>query len=156
MQEPVLATANSKNSEQVWEKCSWMDQEGRNYLAVGEACMAIFWPTLGFKRRTFELWVLNRWDFHFCIRSTQLRKQRPTDFPWLAMTSKLPMTRDDQQTFHDSQWPADFPWLAMTSRLPMTGNDQQTFHDPVCRMDEGLCSERQTWFRVATQRWPLQ
>ena len=32
-------------------------------LAVGEACMVIFSPTVGFKGRTFEFWVLNRWVF---------------------------------------------------------------------------------------------
>ena len=31
-------------------------------LAVDIACMAIYWPTPGFKGRTFKLCVLNRWD----------------------------------------------------------------------------------------------
>ena len=34
--------------------------------------MAIYWPTQGFKGRTFELCVLTRWDFNFCIRSSPL------------------------------------------------------------------------------------
>ena len=37
--------------------------------------MAIYWPTPGFKRRTSKLCVLNRWDFHFCVRSSPLRGQ---------------------------------------------------------------------------------
>ena len=35
--------------------------------------MAIYWPTPGFKGRTFKLCVLTRWDFNFCIRSSPLR-----------------------------------------------------------------------------------
>ena len=34
--------------------------------------MAIYWPTPGFKGRTFKLCVLTRWDFNFCVRSSQL------------------------------------------------------------------------------------
>ena len=30
----------------------------------------IYWPAPGFKGKTFELWVLNRWVFNFCVRST--------------------------------------------------------------------------------------
>ena len=35
--------------------------------------MAIFWPTPSFKGKTFELWVINRWVFNFCIHSTPLQ-----------------------------------------------------------------------------------
>ena len=35
--------------------------------------MAIYWPTPGFKGRTFKLCVLTRWDFNFCVRSSPLR-----------------------------------------------------------------------------------
>ena len=35
--------------------------------------MAIYWPTPGYKGRTFKLCVLTRWDFNFCIRSSPLR-----------------------------------------------------------------------------------
>ena len=38
--------------------------------------MAIYWPTPGYKGRTFKLCVLTRWDFNFCIRSSPLRGQR--------------------------------------------------------------------------------
>ena len=41
-------------------------------LAVGEACMAFFWPTPGLKGRTFEFWALNKWVFNCCIHSTLL------------------------------------------------------------------------------------
>ena len=67
-QEPVLATANTgKKSREILEKkYRWMDQKGRNKeeksLTVSVACMAIFWPTPGFKGKTFKLSVLTRWD----------------------------------------------------------------------------------------------
>ncbi len=48
-------------------------QERKKSLAVSVACMAIYWPTPGFKRRTFKLCVLTRWDFNFCVRSSPLR-----------------------------------------------------------------------------------
>ena len=48
-------------------------QERKKSLAVSVACMAIYWPTPGFKGRTFKLWVLTRWDFNFCVRSSPLR-----------------------------------------------------------------------------------
>ena len=38
--------------------------------------MAIYWPTPGFKGRTFKLCVLTRWDFNICIRSSPLRDSR--------------------------------------------------------------------------------
>ena len=34
--------------------------------------MAIYWPTPGFKRRTFKLCVLTRRDLNFCVRSSLL------------------------------------------------------------------------------------
>ena len=40
-------------------------------LAVSVACMAIYWLTPGCKGRTFQLCVLNRWDY-FCIHSSTL------------------------------------------------------------------------------------
>ena len=41
-------------------------------MAVGEARMAIFSPTPGFKGRTMELSVLNKWVFNFCIGNIPL------------------------------------------------------------------------------------
>ena len=35
--------------------------------------MAVYWPTPGYKGRTFQLCVLTRCDFNFCIRSSPLR-----------------------------------------------------------------------------------
>ena len=35
--------------------------------------MAVYGPVPGLKWRTSELWVLNRWVFNFCVRSTPLR-----------------------------------------------------------------------------------
>ena len=46
-------------------------------LAVSVACMAIYWPTPGFKGRTFKLCVLNRWDFNFWVRGSPLRGDKP-------------------------------------------------------------------------------
>ena len=42
-------------------------------MAVSVACKAIYWPTPGFKGRTFRVCVLTRWDFNFCVRSSPLR-----------------------------------------------------------------------------------
>ena len=38
--------------------------------------MAIYWPTPGFKGRTFKLCILTRWDFNFCVRSSPLRERQ--------------------------------------------------------------------------------
>ena len=38
--------------------------------------MAIYWPTQGFKGRTFKLCVLTRWDFNFYVRSFPLRGKK--------------------------------------------------------------------------------
>ena len=46
----------------------------KKFLAMGEACMAIFWSTPGFARENFcQLWVLNTGDLNFCVRSTPLQ-----------------------------------------------------------------------------------
>ena len=50
--------------------------------------MAIYWPTPGFKGRTFKLCVLTRWDFNFCVRSSPLRGQKTTDTPCSASSEK--------------------------------------------------------------------
>ena len=44
----------------------------KKFLAVGEACVETFWPTLGFKGITCQLWSLNWGDLNFCVRSTPL------------------------------------------------------------------------------------
>ena len=79
-QEPCVSHSQyRKNRERFWKKCRWMDwkcrnkQEKKKSLAVSVACMAIYWPTPGFKGRTFKLCVLTRWDFNFCVRSSPLR-----------------------------------------------------------------------------------
>ena len=41
--------------------------------AAGATCMTIYRPATGFKARTFELWVLNRWDLNFCVCNPLLR-----------------------------------------------------------------------------------
>ena len=45
----------------------------KKILAVGKACVAIFWPTSGFKGKKRLLWVLKRADLTFCIRNTPLQ-----------------------------------------------------------------------------------
>ena len=77
-QEPCISHSQQRrNRERFWKKCRWMDRNGRykqgRNLAFSVACLAIYWPTLGFKGRTFELFVLTRWDFNFCVRSSPLR-----------------------------------------------------------------------------------
>ena len=42
-------------------------------MAVCVACMAIYWPTPGFKVWTFKLFVVIIWDFNFCVRCSPLR-----------------------------------------------------------------------------------
>ena len=79
-----IGTCNSrcwqwKNSEEVLEELKENGQERQNLkrkkaLAVDDACMAIFWHFQGYIWRTFELWVLNKWLFDFCARSTPLRE----------------------------------------------------------------------------------
>ena len=75
----VLAIANTgtigrdfgKNAGE-WAASVEISNEEKS-LTVSVACMAIYWPTPGFKRRTFKLCVLTRWDFNFCVRSPLLR-----------------------------------------------------------------------------------
>ena len=38
--------------------------------------MAIYWPTQGFKGRTFKLCVLTRWDFNFYVRRSPPRESK--------------------------------------------------------------------------------
>ena len=56
-----------KNRERFWKNAG--EWTGR----VSVACMVIYWPTPGFKGRTFKLCVLTRWDFNFCVRGSPLR-----------------------------------------------------------------------------------
>ena len=70
-----LATANPGNIR-FWTKCSWMDRKGRNKEEIlGIECMALYWPTPGFKGRmfNFKLCVLTRWDLNFCVCSSPLQ-----------------------------------------------------------------------------------
>ena len=52
-----------------------LGERRREFLAVGEACVAISWPTpAGFNGRTLSVSVLHRGDLSFCIRSGPLRE----------------------------------------------------------------------------------
>ena len=48
--------------------------------------MAIYWPTPDFKGRTFQLCVLTRWDFNFCVRSSPLRGLGERFFSFIGPT----------------------------------------------------------------------
>ena len=74
--------------------------------------MAISWPTPGFKGRTFKLCVINRWDFHFCVRS----------FPQRDLTVYLPLRKfhsaDETRVWRDLwdlytclQPVSDYEWI---------------------------------------------
>ena len=75
----MLATANTgkigrgfgKNAGE-WTGSVVISKEEKP-LAVSVLCMAIYGPTLGFTGRTFMLYVLTRWDFNFCVRSSPLQ-----------------------------------------------------------------------------------
>jgi len=41
--------------------------------AVDETCIAIFWPTPGYRGRIVQLWVNNRRDRNFCVGTSPLR-----------------------------------------------------------------------------------
>ena len=64
----VSQSQHRQNREKFLKKCTWMDRKAESI-----ACLAIYWPTPGFKGRTFKLCVLTRWDFNFCVRSSPLR-----------------------------------------------------------------------------------
>ena len=75
----VLATANTGEIRKGFEKKMQANgREGQKQarkisLAASAAHMTTHRPTPGFKGRLFELCVLTRWDFDFCIRSFPLR-----------------------------------------------------------------------------------
>ena len=76
--EAVLATANTgKTWERFWKNADeWtgrVEIRKKKSLAVSLACMAIYWPSPGFKGRTSKPCFLNRWDFNFCVRSSPLQ-----------------------------------------------------------------------------------
>ena len=54
--------------------------------------MAIYWPTPGFKGRTFTLCVLTRWDFNFCVRSSPLRVREEMQWQQKALRCLLRMS----------------------------------------------------------------
>ena len=68
--------------------CSVSMRKSALYLMrmICVTCMAIYWPTPSFKGRLFKLFVLNRWDCNFCVRSSpllglaELRKDLMTEF----------------------------------------------------------------------------
>ena len=73
----VSHNQHRKTWERFWKKMLVNGLEGQKLArkkspTVSVACMAIYWPTPGFKGRTFKLCVLNRWDFNFCIHSSPL------------------------------------------------------------------------------------
>ena len=73
-QESVLATG--KTRERLLENAS----EWTGRVEISKKEVPLYWPTPGFKRRTFKLCVLNRWDFNFCVRSSRLRMKEKETF----------------------------------------------------------------------------
>ena len=73
-QQPVLATANTiKTRERFWKNAG--EWTGKVEISKEEihGSKYVYWPTPGFKGRTFKLYVLIRWDFNFCVRSFLLQ-----------------------------------------------------------------------------------
>ena len=62
----------SEKNEGEWTRNVQISSRKKS-LAVGEACVAIFWPVPGFKGTTFEFGVLNRWVFNICVWSAALQ-----------------------------------------------------------------------------------
>ena len=74
--EPVLAKANTgKNRERFWKNAG--ELTGRLEISKEEipgSKRSMYGYILTYCRgRTFELCVLTRWDFNFCVRSSPLR-----------------------------------------------------------------------------------
>ena len=91
-----------------------MDRIGRNYrqgkiLAVGEACMAIFWPTPVFRERTRRLWALNKRDHNFCVCSRLLRKEER--YRWIRLNQKRKSNFARVEAFFISRPKLLFVWL---------------------------------------------
>ena len=109
-------------------KISGQVLEKMKSLAVTVACMAIYWPTPGFKGRTFKLCVLTRLDFNFCVRSSPLQeenewsilritllKYKLTHYTYLATTRRY--------SVESSYFPASFStWPHHVTNLTMTSS----------------------------------
>ena len=77
-QEPCVShSQHRRNRERFWKNAG--ERTRRVEISRGEipsskrSIMAMYWPTPGFKGRTFKLCVLTRWDFNFCVFSSPLR-----------------------------------------------------------------------------------
>ena len=62
------ALATAKTLKGLWRQLT-REKLGRGF----RECTALLWPTPHFKGRTFQLWVLNKRIFNFCVRSIPLR-----------------------------------------------------------------------------------
>ena len=66
-----------------------------DFLAVCEACRAIFWPAPSFKNRTFENFGVSAVkDLYFCVRGTLPREET-------TRNSQQHLPRRQKQTFDD-------------------------------------------------------
>ena len=77
--EPCVShSQHRKNRERFWKNAGeWTERvEISKEEIPGSmwACMAVYWPTPGFKGRTYKFCVLNKLDFNFCVRSSPLRE----------------------------------------------------------------------------------
>ena len=86
-------------------------KQGRNKsLAVSVACMAIYWPTPGFKGRTYKLCALNGLNFNFCVRSSPQRGQQKGDVP-------LPGNAVSPRTQLKASWPSHLISMCQTGKV---------------------------------------
>ena len=112
----VLATANTGKIRRFCKKCRWMDPRKKS-LAVCVACIATYWPTPGFKGRTFKLCVLTRWYFNFCVYSFPLWDSseyiverlifwsyQPLLWPWPWRQQKTKTKKLFFFTWHSGSW----------------------------------------------------
>ena len=67
--------------------------------------MAIYWPTPGFKGRTFKFCVPTGWDFNFCVRSSPLRG-RPEDKLLRMLEEALKLGLETKRR-HETSFPVE-------------------------------------------------
>ena len=86
--------------------------------------MAICRPTPGFKGRTFNMCVLTKWDFNFCIRSSPLRG-------WLSAAATRKMGSCGRFRNYASRMNSAY---TLASRVEIRLADLETFRGKHCRV----------------------
>ena len=104
----MLATANTgKTRERLWKNAGeWTGRaeisSSKKSVAVDEARMAIYGPAPSSKGRPFEFWVLSRWVFNFCIRSTPPRGEGPWVRKLVNSPTNIKADADDIAAHYDN------------------------------------------------------